>query len=144
MVVSFVDEGVSAEAELLEDRAPKTCRTIWGMLPFQGEVVHAVYSGSEVVYKFPDMVTIPPENATSRVLPGDLAYFSMKGGTSFFYPEDFSEVCWFYGRDATPSCADGPVQVNIFARFVGDAQDFYQVCRRIRREGFKAVRFSRG
>lgn len=144
LVMTFVEEGVSVEAELLEDRAPKTCRRVWDMLPIEGEVGHAIYSGSEVVYKFPKMVSIPPENATSRVLPGDVAYFAMKGGASFFYPDDFSEICWFYDRDSTPSCADGPVQVSIFARIVGDATAFYGVCKRIRREGVKIIRFSRG
>ena len=144
MVMTFVNEGVSAEAELLEDRAPKTCRTIWNMLPLEGEVGHAIYSGSEVVYKFPKMVTIAPENATSRVLPGDVAYFAIQGGTSYFYPERFAEICWFYDRDSTPSCADGPVQVSIFARIVGDATEFYKACKRIRREGVKVIRFSRG
>jgi len=53
------------------------------------------------------MVSLPDENQTSRVLPGDIAYFAMKGAV-LFYPEDFSEICWFYDRDACPSCADGP------------------------------------
>jgi hypothetical protein len=143
IVMTFVNEGVSVEAELLEDRAPRTCRTIWNLLPLEGEVVHAVYSGSEVVYKFPKMVSIPPENVTSRTLPGDVAYFSIRGGTFYFYPKSFAEICWFYDRDARPSSPEGPVQVSVFARIVGDATEFYKVCRRIRREGYKIIRFSR-
>jgi hypothetical protein len=141
--LTFVDEGISAEADMLDHLAPRTCQGIWDRLPVQGEVVHAIYSGSEIVYHFPKMVSLPDENQTSRVLPGDIAYFAMKGGRSFFYPEDFSEICWFYDRDACPSCADGPVQVNVFARIAGDLGPFYEVCRRIRREGFKILRFSR-
>ncbi|MBI2950986.1 DUF3830 family protein [bacterium] len=143
MVMTFVNEGVSVEAELLEDRAPRTCRTIWNLLPLEGEVVHAVYSGSEVVYKFPKMVSIPPENVTSRTLPDDVAYFSIQGGTSYFYPESLAEICWFYDRDARPSSPEGPVQVSVFARIVGDATEFSRVCNRIRREGYKIIRFSR-
>jgi hypothetical protein len=105
--------------------------------------VHAVYSGSEIVYKFPKMVWIPPENVTSRTLPGDVAYFAVKGGEFYFYPKSFAEICWFYDRDARPGSPEGPVQVSVFARIVGDAKEFYKVCKRIRREGYKIIRFSR-
>ncbi|MSS71309.1 MAG: DUF3830 family protein [Candidatus Latescibacteria bacterium] len=143
MVMTFVEEGVSVEAELMEDLAPKTCRTVWKLLPLEGEVGHAIYSGSEVVYHFPKMVSIPQENLTSRVLPGDVAYFAIQGGQFHSYPKSFAEICWFYDRDARPSSPEGPVLVNLFARIVGDATEFYKVCKRIRREGVKKIRFSR-
>ena len=38
---------------------------------------------------------------------------------------------------------DGPVAVNLFARMIGDAGDFFAVCYRIRREGVKRVRIER-
>jgi hypothetical protein len=141
--LTFLDEGVSAEAELLEDQAPKTCRAVWERLPIEGEGGHAVYSGSEIVFLIPKNIVIEPENQTSRVLPGDVAYYHVPPGVLHGYADGVSEFCWFYDRDARPSMPDGPVAVNLFARIVGNTDAFYAVCRRIRREGVKRVRVER-
>jgi hypothetical protein len=50
--------------------------------------------------------------------------------------EDYSEVCWFYDLDATPSMPEGPIAVNVFARLY-EADAFFAVCRRMRLEGAK-------
>jgi hypothetical protein len=60
-------------------------------------------------------------------------------GSSHGVTEAFAEVCWFYDNDARPSMHEGPAPVSIFARFVGDTRDFYAACRRMRREGTKAM-----
>ena len=141
--LSFVDEGVSAVAELLDSAAPRTSQVIWNALPLDGEVLHAVYSGSEIVFLIPAEIFVEPENATSRVAVGDVGYWFQKGGRVYGFPDDLSEIAWFYDRDATPSMADGPIQMSIFARIVGDAEAFYRVCRLTRREGAKRVQVQR-
>ena len=47
------DEGISARAELWEDRAPRTCKLVWDMLPVSGYFHHAIYSGAELAIKHP-------------------------------------------------------------------------------------------
>lgn len=141
MVITFVDEGVSAVAELLEDQAPKTCAAVIAELPQGGVAHHATYSGSEVAYIMKRDIPVPKENATIKVLPGDLCFARFDGGVHYGFPDAFSELCWFYDRDTTPSMPDGPVAPNIFGHFVEGFAEFAAVCRRMRREGVKNVEF---
>jgi hypothetical protein len=141
--LTFADEGVSAVAELLEEAAPRTCQTVWEALPLEHFAHHGIYSGSEIAYLIPKEIFTPQENATSRVATGDVGYWFQRGGEIYGVPEDLSELAWFYDRDAVPSMASGPIMMNIFAQFSGDASAFYAVCRRMRREGAKRVRVER-
>src|SRR5215211_5892684 len=137
LVFTFVDEGVSAVAELFEDQAPKTCAAVLDCLPQSGESHHATYSGSEGVLILDRDLGIGRENATSKVIPGDLGYTRFEGGEMWGFPKSFSELCWFYDRDAVPSMPDGPVPVNIFARIMEGFDEFAAACRRMRRTGVK-------
>jgi hypothetical protein len=139
VVLTFVDEGVSAVAELLEDQAPKSCAAVLAALPQTTEAHHATYSGSEVAFILDRDLEVGKENATSKVIPGDLAYTRFEGGELWGFPNTFSELCWFYDRDAVPSMPDGPVPVNIIGRFVENFAAFAAVCRRMRREGVKRI-----
>ncbi|MDE3000330.1 MAG: DUF3830 family protein [Gemmatimonadota bacterium] len=141
--LTFVAEGVSVDAELLEDEAPKTCEVVWDALPLEEEGIHAVYSGSEIAYFLSEDVVIPPENLTSRTLPGDICYYRLEPGLMHGWLDGITELCWFYGRDGRPNMPDGPVAVNLFARMIGDTASFFEVCYRIRREGVKRVRIER-
>jgi len=51
---------------------------------------------------------------------------------------EFSEI-YFFGRGATPSMVEGPVQVNLFGGFVSGQQELFALCCRMQREP-KAVR----
>lgn len=143
MRLTFTEEGVSVEAELLENEAPRTCQAIWDRLPFESEAGHAIYSGSEVFLYIPDEIVIEAENQTSRVLPGDVGYYHVPPGVVYGRLDGLSEICWFYDRDGRPSMPDGPVAINLFARIVGDPAAFYQMCYRMRREGAKRLRAER-
>ena len=136
---TFVDEGVTAVAELLEEQAPRSCAAVLAALPQAGEAHHATYSGSEVAFILDRDLGIGRETATSKVIPGDLAYTRFDGGVMWGYPRDFAELCWFYDRDAVPSMPDGPVPVNIIGRFVEGFEAFAAVCRRMHREGVKRI-----
>jgi hypothetical protein len=139
----FPSEGVSAVADLLEEGAPKTCAAVWSVLPVAGEAHHAIYSGSECVLLLPETLRVEAENATASVAPGDVGFAWFQPGSSWVVEKEFSEVCWFYDRDTRPSMPEGPVPVNLFARITGDAQAFYAVCRRMRREGVKPFAIER-
>ena len=141
--LTFIDEGISIGAAMLDAQAPKTCQIIWDLLPLEEDAVHAIYSGSEIAYFLSQDIKIPKENQTSRVLPGDICYFRLEPGTMQEWANGITELCWFYDRDGRPNMPDGPVAVNVFARMNHDTTDFFKMCRRIRREGIKRVRIER-
>jgi hypothetical protein len=109
------------------------------MLPLLGEAHHAIYSGSECCLLLPQVLRLAPENATSKVALGDIAFVWFAAGSAYGVTSDFGEMCWFYDLDAEPRMWGGPVTVNIFARIVEPADAFFAVCRRMRREGVKQL-----
>lgn len=137
--ITFVDEGVTAIAELFEKEAPKSVAAVLSALPQAGDAHHATYSGSECAFILDRDLGVGMENATSKVLPGDLAYTRFEGGVMFGFPDSFSELAWFYDRDAVPSMPEGPVPVNIIGTFTEGFDEFRAMCRRMRREGVKRV-----
>ncbi len=134
----FLDEEVAASAQLLRERAPETCRAVLDALPASGSARHGIYSGSEVYLVLPGLLFAPPENATTIVGPGDVGFLTVEKGSGYGIEESYSEICWFYDLDATPSMPEGPIAVNVFARLY-DADAFLAVCRRMRLEGAKNV-----
>jgi len=140
LVFTFVDEGVRAIAQLHEDQAPKTCAAVIAAMPQQGDSHHATYSGSEAAFILDRDLGVDKENATIKVIPGDLGYARFDGGVLYGIPDAFSELCWFYDRDATPSMPDGPVAPNLIGTFVEGFPEFAAVCRRMKREGVKNLK----
>lgn len=136
---TFMSEGVSAVADMLEEKAPNTCNAIWDRLPVVAAAQHARYSGSEGVLLLPFQIRLAPENATSDVSPGDVAFTWFAPGSSYGVTEEITEICWFYDRDARPTMPEGPVPVNVFARFRKGSEEFYRVCRRMVWEGAKTL-----
>ena len=125
--------GIEARAPLT-DLAPRTREAVWAALPVRGQARHGIYSGSEVYLILPELMQLPPENATTRVVPGDVAFGWFAAGSFYGAREDYCEVCWFYDRDATPSTPEGPVPVSLFAR-LEQAEALFEVCNRMRLEG---------
>jgi Protein of unknown function (DUF3830) len=142
IVVSFLEEGIAASARLLEEQAPETCAAVLAALPAAGSARHGIYSGSEVYLVLPVLLTPSREHATTIVGPGDVGFLTVEKGSGYGIEEDYSEVCWFYDLDATPSMPEGPIAVNVFARLY-DADAFFAVCRRMRLEGAKRVEITR-
>ena len=139
IVFRFLDEGVSAPARLLGEReAPETCRAVMDGLPVAGLTRHGIYSGSEIYLVLPSLLAPPREHATTIVGPGDVGFLTVEKGSGYGIEEAYSEVCWFYDLDATPSMPEGPIAVNVFARLY-DADAFFAVCRRMRLEGAKRL-----
>jgi hypothetical protein len=137
---TFFGDEVSVIADLCEEDAPKTCAAVWNALPVAGMSHHAVYSGSEGVLILPQCLIVEPENATFDVRKGDVGFTWFAAGSSFGVTESFAEICWFYDDDACPSMPEGPVPVSLFAKIRNtDAEAFYAVCRRMRREGVRSL-----
>jgi Protein of unknown function (DUF3830) len=142
IVFRFLDEGVGASARLLAEEAPETCRAVLDALPAAGLTRHGIYSGSEVYLVLPVLLAPPREHATTIVGPGDVGFLTVEKGSGYGIEQAYSEVCWFYDLDATPSMPEGPIAVNVFARF-HDADAFFAVCRRMRVEGAKRLEIAR-
>jgi hypothetical protein len=142
IIIRFLDEDVAAPARLLEQEAPETCNAVWDTLPASGLARHGIYSGSEVYLILPAVLTVAREHATTIVGAGDVGFLTVEKGSGYGIEEGYSEVCWFYDLDATPSMPEGPIAVNVFAR-LHNADKFLAVCRRMRLEGAKRLEISR-
>jgi Protein of unknown function (DUF3830) len=143
MRIAFPNRGVHVDVELLDGQAPRICEFVWANLPQEGHAHHAVYSGSEIAFNIVPKFLDRLENMTSRVLPGDVGYWFLPGGQMYGEPHDITEFMWFYGRDAEPRMATGPVQVAIFGQMVGEAAAFFDACRAMRRSGQELCRVTR-
>jgi hypothetical protein len=141
--LTFRAENVTSIAELLENEAPRTCRTVWEALPFEGDLNHAMWSGPETYLAIDPSLRVPPEHQTKNPLPGEIGFYAIDGGVLVDWPEDMAEVAFFYGRGARPSMPDGPVAMNIFARIVENLEGFQRICARIHKEGVKRLRVER-
>lgn len=145
IVMTYLDEGVSVRAELLEDRAPITCHAIWEVLPVLGDGVGAMFSGTVAGLFIDPTIVIPVENATSCIQTGDVMFTHYGRGVRHGYPEPISEIYWAYDRyvNLTIPGQVVPASANIFGRIVGDPAPFYAVCRRIAREGWTRLEIRR-
>jgi len=142
IVFRFLDEDVAAPARLLHEQAPETCTAVWDALPASGLARHGIYSGSEVYLVLPALLAAPHEHATTIVGAGDVGFLTVEKGSGYGIEEGYSEVCWFYDLDATPSMPEGPIAVNVFAR-LHHVDAFFAVCRRMRMEGAKRLEIIR-
>jgi hypothetical protein len=134
---------VTATAELLENEAPLTCRAIWDALPFEGDLIHAMWSGPETYLPIDPSIRVPAEHQSTQPLPGEIGYYAIDGNRIIDWPDDMAEIAFFYARGARPSMPTGPVAVNLFARIVDNLEGFGELCRRIHREGVETLRVER-
>lgn len=144
IIMSYPDESISVEAELLENQAPETCHFIWEHLPIEGRTIHGKFSGNEVFVKVEPPTKIKQENQVTLPLPGEILYYYQAGGVYVDAPNAYAEVCVIYGRNVILR-GEGGVQVfaSLFARLIGDWTQFADVCRRVRFEGPKRLRITR-
>ena len=144
ILISYPEENLSAEAELLENQAPETCRFIWEHLPIEGRTIHGKFSGNEVFVKVEPPTAIKWENLVTLPLPGEILYYYQAGGVYVDTPNAYAEVCIIYGRNVVLR-GEGGVQVfaSLFARLTGDCTQLAEVCRQVRFEGPKHLRVTR-
>jgi hypothetical protein len=140
--LEFVELKIKARARLLQEEMPRTCGELLKHLPLESLATHARYSGSEVAMLLSTDIKIGREKATSAVQTGDVAYVWLNQDDHYGLDDDVSEICWFYDKDSTPTMAEGPVRVNVFARIEGDATAFYKASADTRISGVRNVRIS--
>jgi len=133
-------EKITVVAELLESEAPRTCAAIWQSLPHEGPLNHGIWSGPETYLMIDPSIRIEPENQAHHMQAGDIGYYTVRGGAIVDWPDDLSELAFFYGRGARPYMPTGPVSVNYFARVIDNLEGFASACDSIRTEGRSSLR----
>lgn len=146
--LTFLKTGESAEAELLDDEAPETCRLLWELLPVTKNAIHGMYSGAEVFVLLDEPHAPPAENRTQLPLPGEILFFHDASANVTSGRKAASEICIVYGRGVTLRGPEGaPSYASLFARIAGDWKydwiAFAQACRRARWEGPHPLRIDR-
>ena len=127
--------GIEFRARLLEE-APRTCEAILAVLPIEGEVIQARWSGEAAWLPMDQWgIDVPLENHTSHPSRGDLLYYP--GGVSE------REMLITYGS-ALFSSRVGQLQGNHFATIVEGAEMLAEMGRRVLWEGAQRILIERG
>jgi len=136
--------GTIARARLLDEAAPVTCETLWKRLPLSGSAGHAMLSGTSVALYIDPSIVLPEENATVQIQTGDVMFTHYRERERHGFPEALSEIYWAYDRYCRPTAPGKmtPVIPNVFAEFEQGSQAFFEVCRRIRREGTRPLKIT--
>lgn len=150
--LTFVEENVYAIAELLEDKAPQTCKMIWDALeqqPFEGYAIHAMFTGRELSFPIAhdrlseEVLNLPPENQTVFPIPGDLIWNGYLPYQWQGVPNPVYDFGIFYGRDSRILLPVGWRPSNRFGAITENLETFAQVCARCQGEGKKLMRIER-
>ena len=142
--LTFVEEGISAIAVLLEDKAPQTARMIWDLLetPMENDAIHAMFTGRELSFGVPNdrvdestIFDLPPENQTMFPLPGSLIWNAYQPYQWLGTPRAVYDFGIFYGPESRillPPAGRPPPE-----------PPFAACCARCQREGVKKIRIQR-
>jgi hypothetical protein len=146
--LTFVDSGVSAVAELLDDEAPRTCAYVWDQLPLEHDLYHGRYSGMEAFVVLDEAEELPPERRCSLPLPGEILYWYDPSTAVTSGGVPVAEIVLAFGRAVRLGGPEGvPSFGNLFARIPGDWKydwtEFAAECGRVRTEGLKRLRIER-
>jgi hypothetical protein len=142
---TYVDEGIAADARLLEEAAPRTVECLWTRAPYEGLAGHAIFSGTTCALYIDPAIVVPREHATHLVQKGDLMFTHYDAMERHGWPEPLSEIYWAYDRYCRPTMPGtmAPVYPNVFGAFEGDARAFFAASQRIRYDGRKRLRIER-
>jgi len=150
--MTFVEEGISAGAVLLEDKAPQTAALIWSLLetPMENKAIHAMYTGRELSFGVPNervdestVFDIPPENVTMFPLPGSLIWNAYRPYQWLGTPHAVYDFGIFYGPESRILLPTGWRPSNHFGDIVENLDEFAACCARCQREGVKLIRIER-
>jgi Protein of unknown function (DUF3830) len=99
--ITLEQRGVSCRAQLLDDRAPRTCAALWEALPQGGPAYHGKYARNEIYTLVEDFAPRPPgrEHSTVTPIPGDVCAF-------WFTAEELGSASHGYSSERRPPGAD--------------------------------------
>lgn len=122
------------EAQLEEEAAPKTIAVLRGLLPLEGELVQARWSGEAawLPMGFELELDLGPENASSYPAAGEL----------LLYPGELSEVEILFPYGATCFASKmGQLAGNHFATIHEGREHLRELGRRVLFDGAQPIRF---
>jgi hypothetical protein len=126
-------------ARLLENEAPKTCKTIMNRLPFEYRFQQSIVSGHAVVCLPPDL-TVEPENQRTIGIPAGALSFLVQDK-----PRNVpDEIYIAYGPYFVSRCSYIEMQqpVNVFAQIDENLDELRKIGTRVLLEGAEVVKFS--
>ena len=125
-------EGVTAEAELLEDNAPRAAAALWEALPLTARLSHAKWSGRACYWLMPGLKSAgAPEHPVCSIYPGTL----------LAWPE-MGEVLLSYGAAECRSTL-GVEYGSRVGRLVDNGDALLAVLARMHDEGDKTIAIRR-
>jgi hypothetical protein len=132
MKVKLVLDSLEFDASLLTDAAPATCSALVAALPLEVQVIHAMWSGHQLIATPIDLHLGGIENPIAMSVPGDLLYHQKHREIAVVYGEaQFREPL-------------GPVYVTRFGRIEGDLKALADLGARVQLEGAKKFRMLKG
>ncbi len=132
-------DGVTAEAALLEDAAPKTVQAFWNRLPITDRTIQARWSGdawrTEGDY---ELLTREDEveNPADRLSSGDIIYYPG-------YNSGLLKIAIAYGQSQWLAPFMVPLPVTYMGRIDTNLDAFVERCQRIIFEGPLQVEITR-
>ena len=119
---------------LERDKAPASCQAFLGLLPLEGSLLQARWSGESAWVPLGDLALgIGPENATGHPAPGEF----------LLYPKGLSEteILVPYGLTVFAS-KHGRLQGNHFLTVTEGREHLAEIGRRVVWEGVQRIRFT--
>jgi hypothetical protein len=132
-------DGVTAEGQLFEDRAPRTVAALWSKLPIKDRTIQTRWSGdawrTENNYELlPD--GSPVENVAGQLEAGDIIYYPG-------YPSKLIKVGIAYGKAQWLAPFMVPIDVALIGKLDDGLDAFVTRCQQIIFEGPLEVELSR-
>jgi len=132
------EKGGTFTARLLEDEAPKTCKTVKERLPFEYRFYQSIVSGQAMVTLPPDLTVERENQYVAGILPGAIC-FLVKDEPVLVPDEIYIAYGIFISRGLT---VDMKQPVNLFAQIETDLAELKMVGQRVLMNGAEMVRFS--
>jgi Protein of unknown function (DUF3830) len=135
-VLDIVVGDLRFKAHLEEEASPRTVAAVRKLLPLQGHLLQARWSGQSAWVPLGELdAGVAPENPTSYPAPGELLLYP--GGISE------TEILFPYGRTCFASVA-GQLAGNHFATLVEGVEQLPELGRRVIWDGAQPIRFELG
>jgi hypothetical protein len=135
-VLDIVVGDLRFKAHLEEEASPRTVAAVRKLLPLQGHLLQARWSGQSAWVPLGELdAGVAPENPTSYPAPGELLLYP--GGISE------TEILFPYGRTCFASVA-GQLAGNHFATLVEGVELLPELGRRVIWDGAQPIRFELG
>jgi len=137
--IRIVVDGVEAEAQLFDDKAPKTTQALWDTLPIKDRTIQTRWSGDawRTEGNYPLLPESEPvENVAERLSAGDIIYYPG-------YPVGLLKIGIAYGPAQWLKPFMVPIDVALIGKIDTNLEAFVERCSRIIFEGPLSVEITR-